>query len=157
MFRKLSKTEQISRLKRQVEILSDYQKAVDTASSIAFVTLAEKGNIDEVTAMENIDLFSPWVSGCAYAVGALRQYEDGLYKCVQAHTSQDDWTPDVATSLWSKAGDPSEEYPAWSQPVGGHDAYSTGNKVTYDEKKWVSTVDGNVWIPGVYGWEEVDE
>lgn len=48
-----------------------------------------------------------------------------------------------------------EEYPAWVQPTGAHDAYPQGAKVSYNGKKWVSTVSGNVWAPGVYGWEEV--
>lgn len=46
-------------------------------------------------------------------------------------------------------------YPAWSQPIGSHDAYAAGDKVTHNEKKWVSTCNANVWEPGVYGWEEV--
>ena len=29
------------------------------------------------------------------------QYKDKLYRCLQAHTSQDDWTPAVAASLWT--------------------------------------------------------
>jgi len=78
-----------------------------------------------------------------------------LYRTVSEHTSQADWTPDVSASLWVKVGDPTEEYPAWSQPIGSHDAYAMGDKVSYGEKHWVSTVDGNVWQPGIYGWEEV--
>lgn len=46
-----------------------------------------------------------------------------------------------------------EEYPEWVQPTGAHDAYSIGDKVTHNGKQWVSTVDNNVWEPGVYGWE----
>lgn len=82
------------------------------------------------------------------------QHNGTLYKCVQAHTSQADWTPDTASSLWSKTSDPAEEWPEWSQPVGAHDAYSKGAKVSHKEKHWISTVDSNVWEPGVYGWEE---
>lgn len=42
----------------------------------------------------------------------------------------------------------------WVQPSGAHDAYMTGAVVTHDGKTWISTVDSNVWEPGVYGWEE---
>ena len=93
------------------------------------------------------------------ADGLLEKYSttEVGYRCVQAHTSQDDWTPDAAASLWSKVGNPAEEYPAWSQPIGSHDAYGEGDKVTHNEKKWVSTCNANVWEPGVYGWEEVSE
>lgn len=134
----------------------------ELTSSIAFVTMAENGMIDDVTATENIDTFAPWVAGVKATVGQLRTYggeTEGsvkkLYRCVQAHTTQADWTPDVSPSLWVEVGDPSEEYPAWSQPVGAHDAYDKGAKTTHNDKKWVSDVDGNVWEPGVYGWTEV--
>lgn len=129
----------------------------NNATTIAFVSLAEAGTIDEVTAGEHKEMFAPWAVGVSYAVGNIRQYGESLYKCVQAHTSQADWTPDTAVSLWVDIADPAEEYPLWSPPVGAHDAYATGDKVTHNEKKWLSSVDGNVWEPGVYGWEEVNE
>lgn len=137
----------------------DINKVNETAE-IAFVVMAENGTIDGVTATEHMDNFAPWQVGVAYTIGNLRTYGDTdkkLYRCVQAHTSQTDWTPDAAPSLWSVAGDPTVEYPAWSQPIGAHDAYSAGAKVTHNGKKWVSDVDGNVWEPGVYGWTEVVE
>ena len=157
MFKFLSDKEQLLRERRKSEYIEARQNSVEVAASVAFVTLAESGSIDAVTATEHTDLFTPWVSGVEHAVGALRQYNDELYRCEQAHTSQDDWTPDVAASLWSKVGNPAEEYPAWSQPIGSHDAYASGDKVTRSDKKWISTVDGNVWEPGVYGWEEISE
>ena len=73
---------------------------------------------------------------------------------MQEHTSQEDWTPDITPALWTRIGDPAEEWPEWSQPIGAQDAYMAGDKVTYDGRHWVSTVDNNVWIPGIYGWEE---
>ena len=53
-----------------------------------------------------------------------------------------------------KAGDPAEEWPEWSQPIGAHDAYAAGDKVSHNSKHWVSNVNANVWEPGVYGWDE---
>ena len=125
--------------------------------SILFVTAAEQGAVDDVTAAEHADFFAPWASGVAYTVGNIRRYGGALYRCVKEHTSQDDWMPDQAASLWTPVADPSEEWPAWSQPVGTHDAYMTGDKVSYEDKHWVSIVDGNVWTPSAYGWEEVTE
>lgn len=63
------------------------------AASIAFVALAESGQIDDVTASENVSQFSPWAYPVAYAVGNIRAYGGELYRCNQAHTSQADWTP----------------------------------------------------------------
>ena len=125
-------------------------------NSIAFVVLAESGTIDEVTATEHLSVFSPWEPDVEYVVGNLRTYGDKLYKCIQAHRSQADWTPEAAVSLWAKAGDPAEEWPEWSQPIGAADAYMAGDKVSHNGKHWISTADNNVWEPGVYGWNEAD-
>ena len=89
-----------------------------------------------------------------YAIGDRVQYEGNLYKCLQAHTAQADWTPDVAVSLWVRVDDPSIEWPDWIQPVGAQDAYAKGAKVSHNDKHWISDVDSNVWEPGVYGWTE---
>lgn len=99
-------------------------------------------------------LFPAWKL-TTYAVGDRVQYSDKLYKCLQAHTAQADWTPDVAVSLWVEVSDPSVEFPDWKQPTGAQDAYQKGDKVTYNGKHYVSLVDNNVWSPDVYGWDEV--
>lgn len=134
--------------------LREHVDASVSATSIAFVTLAESGGIDDVTAGEHAELFGAWAPDVKYEAGNLRQYNGRLWRCVQAHTSQADWTPDVAVSLWAKAADPAEEWPVWSQPVGAHDVYTEGDKVSHNGKHWTSSVDGNVWEPGVYGWTE---
>lgn len=100
--------------------------------------------------------FQKWAVDVAYKVGDRRRYAGTLYRCIQAHTSQADWTPDVAVSLWVRVGEPGE-IPEWVQPTGAHDAYSEGDHVMHNGKEWVSTVEGehtNTWEPGVYGWDE---
>jgi hypothetical protein len=124
------------------------------ASEIAFVTLAEAGSIDAVTAGEHKEIFSAWKPDVAYVIGQYRNHGDNLYRCIQAHTSQIGWEPDVAVSLWTLAADPAEEWPEWSQPVGAHDAYAANAQVSHNGTHWISTVDANVWEPGVYGWTE---
>ena len=135
---------------------AEITKATETGG-IMFVTMAESGSIDDVTAAEHAELFAPWNFPVAYQKGNMRQYKGTLYKCVQDHTSQEDWTPDTASSLWTAAADPSEEWPKWAQPIGAHDAYNAGAKVSHNEKHWISNQDGNVWEPGAYGWTEVME
>lgn len=131
----------------------DEQKNV---AAITFVSLAEKGDIDDVTATEHAELFEAWVTDKDDAVGKIVTRPNGnLYKCVQAHRSQAGWEPENTPALWTKIGDPSEEYPEWSQPLGAHDAYEQGAKVSHNGKKWTSDVANNVWEPGVYGWTEV--
>lgn len=108
--------------------------------------------LDDETALTGVELFPVWVIDLAYAVDDRVQYSGTLYKCVQAHTSQADWTPDATSALWTVVT--IEEWPEWVQPTGSHDAYAKGSKVTHNGKKWISSYDANVWEPGVYGWEE---
>lgn len=51
--------------------------------------------------------------------------------------------------------DPEDEWPEWVQPTGAHNAYSNGDKITYNGKHYISTMDGNVWSPDAYpaGWQ----
>ena len=106
-------------------------------------------------AVKVIDLYPVWMVGIAVAKDSRYQYNGKLYKCVQAHTTQADWTPDVNPALWVKVS--LDEWPEWVQPTGAHDAYAKGDKVTHNSKKWTSDVDANTWEPGVYGWTEVVE
>ena len=69
------------------------------------------------------------------------------------HTSQADWTPDATPALWVVVS--IDEYPEWVQPTGTHDAYNIGDKVSYNGKHYVCTIDANTYAPDVYGWEIV--
>ena len=100
-------------------------------------------------------VFPTWDSTATYQTGDRVQYGELLYKCLQSHTAQADWTPDAAVSLWVRIDDPAEEWPEWRQPQGAHDAYALGAKVSHNGKHWTSDVAANVWEPGVYGWTEV--
>ena len=100
-------------------------------------------------------VFPLWNAAGVYEVGDRVQYGELLYKCLQSHTAQADWTPDAAVSLWVRIDDPAEEWPEWRQPQGAQDAYALGAKVSHNEKHWISDVANNVWEPGVYGWTEV--
>lgn len=103
------------------------------------------------------EAFREWQADTEYSVGDRRRYGSLLYKCVQAHTSQEGWEPPNAASLWSRIGE--GEIPEWVQPTGAQDAYAKGDHVMHDGKEWESLVDGNVWEPGATGtealWEEV--
>lgn len=125
-------------------------KRKDAERLRAHITRAAETLPDE-TALEVTDIFPRWVTDKAYTVGDRVQYGGELYRCLQAHTSQADWTPGAAVSLW---GPVRIGIPEWVQPTGATDAYSAGDKVTHNGKTWTSDVDNNVWEPGVYGWTE---
>lgn len=99
-------------------------------------------------------LYPMWEVGIVYEVGDRRQFDGLLYRCVQLHTSQSDWTPDVTPALWVRTW--TDPYPEWVQPTGAHDAYNKGDKVSHLGKHWISDIDANVYEPSVFGWSEVE-
>ena len=102
------------------------------------------------------DFVEKWNSGKSYSVGKRLEHNGVIYKVLQDHTSQDDWTPDVSLSLFAKVLIPDANViPEWEQPDSTN-PYSKGDKVTHNGKTWVSDIDGNVWEPGAYGWTEVN-
>lgn len=121
-------------------------------------------SLPDEDALEAVELFPAWAADTAYAAGQRVRYNGSsgtptptLYKCVQGHTSQADWTPDKTPALWTEVAKPGE-IPVWRQPTGAQDAYNKGDKVHYPDKDgpvYVSIVDANTWAPGVYGWELV--
>lgn len=105
-------------------------------------------------ALKAAALYPAWSAEDTYDAGERVRFGGALYKCVQAHAAQADWTPAAAPSLWAKVltSDTGEPLP-WEQPDSTN-PYMKGDKVTHGGKTWVSTLDNNVWEPGVYGWEE---
>ena len=128
-------------------------------SSLMFVHLAQNEEFDDVTITEHFDLFPVWTVDWTGKVGSLVQDEGQLYRKVNVdfNTPYPSSKPSTDASQWKLVGDPGEEYPEWSQPLGAHDAYQVGDKVTYNGKKWVCKVGNNIYAPGVVAgqWEEV--
>ena len=112
--------------------------------------------LDDATALTAVELYPAWSGdGVPYAADERVRYGGALYRVLQAHTSQQAWTPVDAPSLFAKVLIPDPgDVPAWEQPESTN-PYMAGDRVTHGGKTWVSTVDYNVWEPGVYGWEEV--
>jgi hypothetical protein len=125
--------------------------------SIVFVQMAQDGNLDDVTISEHPDLFTEWTENWTGKANSIVRDGDALYRSIHDVTNVAQNTrPSETPSMWMMVADPTEEYPEWVQPIGSHDSYEIGDKVTHDNKKWVSEVDGNVWQPGVYGWAVVE-
>ena len=150
-----SQSAMLANLEKENKRLVGENEKLKSFSSISFVKLAENDVIDDVTAFENIDAFLEWEPAVDYKEKEIRSYNGSLYKCLQAHTSQEDWNPEAAASLWKKIGDPTEEFPEWSQPISSVDAYMKDDKVSFGGKHYISTIDNNVWQPTVYGWDEI--
>lgn len=124
-----TKCEAVSMKEAKAQEAQNPVNEISRATSIAFVTLAEGGQIDDVTATENASQFSPWVYPATYKAGNIRRHNGELYRCIQDHTSQADWTRHRRFPV-GKDRRPTVEWPDWSQPVGAQDAYDTGAKVS---------------------------
>ncbi|MBR2266337.1 MAG: hypothetical protein IJ882_06690 [Paludibacteraceae bacterium] len=109
--------------------------------------------LSDEDALDVAALFPTWVSkmGEEVTAGERLWYDGFLWKVLQPHTVQDNWTPSTSPSLYVKVS--IEEIPDWVQPTGAQDAYNKGDKVKHNDKTWESLVDNNVWEPGATGTE----
>lgn len=107
-------------------------------------------------AVQFVELFPNWSpNGVSYTTDTRVRYNGVLYRVLQDHVSQEEWTPTDAPSLFAKVLIPDPDViPEWEQPDSTN-PYSKGDKVTHAGKTWESDLDGNVWEPGVYGWTEI--
>ncbi len=129
----------------------------DMADMITAVKRMLSSSVEDLTdeqALEVASLYPTWHSmiGKEVATGQRLWDDEKLWKVLQPHTVQENWRPEDSPSLYVEVT--IEEWPEWKQPVGSTDAYNIGDKVTHNDKHWISFVDGNVWEPGVYGWNE---
>ena len=141
--------------------VADAQTAMLRTAMRKFVRIDE---LEPEDIADLVGLYDPWIADAAVAVGDIRSYDGKLYKVVQAHTTQADWTPDVTPALWTEIAPPETEdgeeiVPDFVQPTGAHDAYKTGDKVLFEGKIYESTIDANTWSPSDYpeGWKEVTD
>lgn len=117
-------------------------------------------SLDDEQALETVELFPIWKADTVYTAGDRVRYNDVLYKVLQGHTSQADWTPDTAFSLFARVLIPDPEViPVWEQPS-AENAYMKGDKVyfpTAEDDVYQSKIDNNVWSPADYpqGWQKL--
>lgn len=110
---------------------------------------------DDSVVLETPQLLPEWKAGVTYKTGKKIQYGGIVWKVLQDHTSQEGWEPGVAPSLFAEVLIPDPDViPEWKQPDSTN-PYMKGDKVTHNGSTWVSSIDNNVWEPGVYGWDPV--
>ena len=112
------------------------------------------GSLTDEEALEVATVYDPWKVGKKYKLDDLLLYGENavgdpqLYRVISAHTSQADWTPDTAVSLYKAIGLDDSGYPVWAPPTGAHDAYNTGDVVNYNGELYESLIPGNTTVPG---------
>ena len=115
-------------------------------------------SLPDEDALNAVELFAAWAVGIECVKGLRYRHGEDLYRCEQTHTTQEDWPPDTTPAMFTRVPKPGE-ITVWRQPTGAQDAYQIGDKVRYpdaDGDVWISTIDANVYAPGVYGWEMVE-
>lgn len=148
---------------------------MDVVSDVfsAFRERIGTGNYSLTDILHNVDVM--------YAVGRLTDDErEELYAYARENAKpQYDCSTEIE-SLWGavrdirtrlaalegespeKPEEPTDEWPEFKQPTGAHDAYYTGDKITYNGKHYICVIPENVactYPPDVYpaGWQEVTD
>lgn len=153
----------------QEDLKEDIAEAQENAEQAQEVVLLTRDFLPDAVALTLPEIYDEWnPDGISY-IGKDTATEDkpasivrrnsALYRCLQSHTSQENWTPENSPSLWVLIDDPAIEWPEWKQPTGAHDAYSIGAKVSHNGKKWISQIEANTVEPGTDDryWKEYSE
>ena len=117
----------------------EIRKAIDTFAV----------NQSDETLIDNKAAFEFWRAGINAEKGKIYRNGADIYKCIQPHTTHEDWTPDKVPALFVIVGG---DWKEWKEG-----SYAKGAKRKHFGKKWVSNVDNNIWEPGaagVYTWDE---
>ena len=148
----MSRTEKLIELRKEIE-----------ATKKATQKLVLASEISQEDYKDLLDLYPKWEVGInASPSDSPYEYQGSLYKLVQAHKTQADWTPDKTPALFTKV-EPKEDkggaeiVPDFKKPTGAHDAYKKGDKVLFEGKVYESLIDNNAYSPKEYaqGWKEV--
>ena len=115
---------------------------------------------DDTKIIDCEDLVDNWDIGIDYAVNDIRKFDGQVYKCVQAHTSQDGWEPSQTPALWAVKHTKNKHNPKpYVQPTGAHDTYMLDEVVLFDGAVYISKIDNNAYSPTDYpaGWQKQGE
>lgn len=110
---------------------------------------------DDTTIIDCEDLVDSWQADTDYVVDDIRKFEGQVYRCIQAHTSQPNWIPSNAASLWTVKHTKNKDKPKpFVQPQGAHDAYMKDECCLFEidgvMKLCISKVDNNAYSPADY-------
>ena len=133
------------------------EEQLENQKNLALTFFAE--TLSDAQALQVPMLFDDFDgNGVAYEVGKRVLYNDILYKVIQAHTSQAEWTPIAAPSLFAKVINETIDgsIPEFEQP-GSTNPYMKGDRVIFNGKVYESLIDNNVYSPEAYpaGWKEI--
>lgn len=109
-------------------------------------------SLPRVQAISVCMLYDEWSGkGVKYDKGDWLRYGDAFVYVEQTHTSQPDWTPDAAPSLYTLFKLAQDGIRIWEPPTHAENAFDAGERCHYpgaDGEVWASTIDGNTTVPG---------
>ena len=106
------------------------------ATQLAVADKIISDELDDQTVAELSALFDPWAPDQVVKVGDLRSWDDTVVECIQAHTTQADWTPDVVPALWK----------IHRAPVVGPEVWQAGASYSTGEHVWYPDLDGTEYV-----------
>lgn len=142
--------DELNRLKKIIDDELARRKTIASASSrldeITRDVLAARG------VKEGDEWIQPTSAADAYPLGWITAHSGKMWTSLVGGNV---WEP--GTSAWRELASDPDVAPEWIQPTGSHDAYDTGDRVTFEGAEYVSKIDGNTWSPTAYpaGWELV--
>lgn len=128
------------------------QAILDRAYALRAFLDSVQGQWTEQQAADNPDMIALWNPGQEYLPDERVRYEGHVYRVLQTHVSQLDWTPDLVPALYAKLRTSQEEreeetgVEPWEQPT-AENPYMKGDRVSHGGVFWESLVDNNVWEP----------
>lgn len=130
----------------------------DIVEAVKKMLASSVEDLTDEEALEVAALFATWASkiGQSVTAGERLWYDTKLYKVIQPHTVQQEWTPDITPALYVEVS--IEEWPEFVQPTGAQDAYNTGDKVTFEGQHYICQMDNCTWSPSAYpaAWQLVE-
>ena len=76
-----------------------------TAEEVTALLIRQQINaldVDDQTALRMVEFYPEWAAGVAYSAGYKAQHNGRLWRCLQAHTSQEGGEPENVPALWEE-------------------------------------------------------
>ena len=135
------------------ETLPEIQAKMQTAAVL--VAQIQAQSLPDTQAITVKAIYPAWSpDSVQYAVDHKVLHEEVLYKCISAHTSQADWAPGVAPSLWT-AVETGEHAGTLEDPIPVPDTVTTAG-MEYEKGKYYSEGE-SVYLMDRQGMDEGDK
>jgi hypothetical protein len=137
--------EEIAELQREeAEAAALEKKRPFSQSEVMRLLITEQINglsVDDQTALRMIAYYPAWEVGKSYSEGFKVQYHGKLYRVATAHTSQGDWTPDVAATLFVRIDETHDGSEFDPIPYDGNMVLESGKYYTQNDVLYICTRD----------------